>query len=237
MWTNLRAWSSTLPFFPHGKISQVPVSDIIAVLEKVFSARGLPEQIKVDNGRPFGEPHLTGLPRLAMWLISQGVEVVWNRPRTPQDNSKVERSQGTLGVWTEYENTKSTQELQTVLDREQYFYNYTFRDRRQANTTRIERHPGMEHSGRHYTPNEFKEENIANYVGKGSWVRLVSNGGQVCMAGEFFTVGSAYRKQLVSIRFDVEQRVWVASDLSGNEIMRSMTQIWTRWIKKIEGRT
>lgn len=57
------------------------------------------------------------------------------------------------------------------------------------------------------------------------------------MAGEFFTVGSAYRKQLVGIRFDVEQRVWVASDLSGNEIMRSMTQIWTRWIKKIEDRT
>lgn len=81
----------------------------------IFKNHGAPDWIKVDNGRPFGDPKLELIPPLALWLIGLGIKVIWNRPATPQDNAKVERSQGVMGRWTEYTKCKDTFELQDRL--------------------------------------------------------------------------------------------------------------------------
>lgn len=66
----------------------------------------------MDNGHPFGDPKLESVPVLALWLIAYGVPVIWNRPRKPTDNAKVERMQGTSGRWVEPEKCNSLIELQ-----------------------------------------------------------------------------------------------------------------------------
>jgi hypothetical protein len=55
----------------------------------VFKTFGVPSWIKVDNGRPLGDPQLEIIPPLALWLLCLGIKVIWNRPATPQDNAKV----------------------------------------------------------------------------------------------------------------------------------------------------
>lgn len=234
---SLRAWLLIRQFSPHGKISQVPVEQVRRAMICIFNKRGLPEQIKVDNGRPFGDPQREGLPMLALWLTGLGIKVIWNRPRTPQDNSKVERSQGTLSRWTEYGQTLSTTELQQILQREANFYNETFRDRRRDNTTRIERYPTMGSTGRAFNASDFGPQRIADFIAAGCWQRKVSKNGQVTIGGQRFSVGVRNAGQLLDVSFDAPQKVWIATNDAGAEIGRSPRKLWDEWIKKIRGVT
>ena len=61
-------------------------------MKQIFEQWGLPSYIRVDNGKPFGDPQRCSIPELGLWLIGLGIEVVWNRPRTPKDNATVERN-------------------------------------------------------------------------------------------------------------------------------------------------
>src|SRR3954468_9301443 len=86
-------------FFPHYHISEVEVTVLQQTMKQLFEQWGLPSYIRVDNGKPFGDPQRCSVPELALWLIGLGIEVVWNRPRTPKDNAKVERMQATTSRW------------------------------------------------------------------------------------------------------------------------------------------
>ena len=104
---NFQGWLYHRPFFPYKKISEVPLHEIQRALIVIFKSHGIPDWIKVDNGRPFGDPQMELIPPLALWLIGLGIQVIWNRPGTPQDNAKVERSQGVMARWTEYAKSKN----------------------------------------------------------------------------------------------------------------------------------
>ena len=82
-------------FFPQYHINEVDPVAVQKVLQQSFEQWGLPKSIKVDNGKPFGDPQRSSVPVLALWLIGLGVEVIWNPPRSPRANAKVERMQGT----------------------------------------------------------------------------------------------------------------------------------------------
>src|SRR3954468_7857520 len=86
-------------FSPHYHISEVQVSTVQQMMEQSFEQWGLPTHIRVDNGKPFGDPQRCSIPELALWLTGLGIEVIWNRPRTPKDNAKVERMQATTSRW------------------------------------------------------------------------------------------------------------------------------------------
>lgn len=203
----------------------------------IFNQRGMPEQIKVDNGRPFGDPQKEGLPTLALWLLGLGIVVIWNRPRTPQDNAKVERNQGVLGRWTEYKTTVSTKDLQRTLYREAQFYNTVFRDRRCNMTTRLERHPTMGHTGRSYAAELFEPQRVADFIATGSWQRKVSKNGQVHIGGQRFSIGKQHANQLLSVCFDAQHKVWIVKTDEGQELGRSPERLWPKWVKKIRGVT
>ena len=118
------------PFSPYKKICEVPLFRVQAALITIFKNWGVPQWLKVDNGRPFGDPRRETIPALALWLIALGIKVIWNRPRTPQDNAKVERSQGVLSHWTEFEKATDYFDLQIRLWKEADFHNYHFPLRR-----------------------------------------------------------------------------------------------------------
>lgn len=62
----------------------------------VFEKYGLPEQINVDNGNPWGNSKLLPYTALTVWLMQLGIRVTHSRPRHPQTNGKCERFHRTL---------------------------------------------------------------------------------------------------------------------------------------------
>jgi transposase InsO family protein len=66
------------------------------IMERAFSAYGLPEVIRSDNGPPFASASVTGLTRLSVWWIKLGVRPERIRPGKPQENGRLERLHRTL---------------------------------------------------------------------------------------------------------------------------------------------
>lgn len=196
----------------------------------IFKIRGVPKCIKVDNGRPFGDPKLTSISPLALWLIGMGIKVVWNRPATPQDNAKVERAQGVMGKWTDFQNCKDTFDLQVKLWKEADFYNYHFPIKRHRNKKRIEIFPQLEHTGKNWNPNDFKLNRVLLFIAKGQWERKVSKNGQVSIFGKRFSIGSSYKHQIVSFKLKPNKNVWCVFDAKG-QIIQEKPSSFT--VKKI----
>jgi hypothetical protein len=210
----------TRPFSPYKKISEVPIREIQHALISVFKIRGIPEWIKVDNGRPLGDPQLTLVPPLALWLIGCGINVIWNRPATPQDNAIVERSQGVMANWTHYSTCKDTFELQIRLWKEAEFHNLYFPIRRKGNKTRMELFPKLIHTGKAWNPADFDLNRILAFLAKGDWQRKVSTNGQFSFYAQQLSVGVKYKNQRVSIRLNPEKNQWDIFDEKG-EIIKS----------------
>ncbi len=80
-----------------------------------FARWGLPAQLRVDNGAPWGGWNDVP-PDLALWLLGLDVAVVWNRPRQSQGNAVIERAHGVGQRWVELATGRSPAELQARLD-------------------------------------------------------------------------------------------------------------------------
>lgn len=68
---------------------------------RLFSAYGLPEVLRTDNGVPFAQPNAMGrLGALAYWWARLGIRPEHTRPATPSDNGAHERFHKTLKAHT-----------------------------------------------------------------------------------------------------------------------------------------
>jgi hypothetical protein len=199
----------------------VPAGETQATLRRCFARRGLPQRIRVDNGTPWRSRG--DLPTgLELWLAGLGVEVRANPPRRPQDNGVVERSQGTGKRWAEPRRAASSEELQATIDamdrrqRESYPYH--------GRASRLAAHPDLEHSGRSY--DESREEEcwslerardlLAGYVVP----RRVDRGGMASVYGRNYYAGKAYAEQVVHVRYDPQQELWLFQDGEGHQLNR-----------------
>lgn len=70
--------------------TSLPASRVVRVLERLEQERGLPKQIRVDNG-----PELIA-EQFYAWCDSRGIEVVYIQPGKPQQNGFVERFNGSF---------------------------------------------------------------------------------------------------------------------------------------------
>jgi hypothetical protein len=169
---------------------------------------GSTPSIKADNGRPIGDPGLEVIPVLSLWLIGLGIPVCLNRPKMPQDNAKVERSQRTLANWTEYRKCKNVSDLQKKLTQETSFYNFHFPIRRWKNQKRIERFPNLKHTGQKWEEVTFELNRVLIFLSKGYWMRKVSSFGQISLYGVRYQVSSKYKGTLVSINLCSSTNQW-----------------------------
>jgi hypothetical protein len=190
-------------------------------LRLVFTRWGLPKRLRVDNGHPWGATG--GLPTgLSLWLAGLGVELVCNRPRRPEDNGVVERSQGTTKRWAEPASCKSVEELQRAVDREDHVQREVFPalDRR----SRREAFPGLLHSGRGYGPGWetvcWSLERALTWLANFAVRRKVSKDGKVSLYDRRHSVGQAFAGQEVVVCLSVETLEWVVATPEGTELRR-----------------
>lgn len=197
---------------------RVAVAAVRAVLRGWFARWGLPDQIRLDNGHPWGSASDLP-PDLVLWLLGLGVGPVWNAPGHKQGNAVVERGHGVCQRWVEPATCRDIAELQarldhvTALQRERYPY----RD----GASRLAVCPELAHSGRAYDPAaeaaRWDERRAWAWLGERVLHRRVDKVGRVSVANRALGVGRAWAGQAVTVRLAVVDGapVWRIRDAQG----------------------
>lgn len=205
-----------------------------SALITVFKRWGIPQWMKTDNGRPLGDPQRQIVPVLALWLIGLGIRLIWNRPRIPQDNAKVERFQGVLANWVEWKKCANPVQLQDRLWREATFHNFHYPVSRLGRKTRIEAFPDLRYSNRPYDPKQFNVQRVLDFLAKGHWKRSANKNGQITFWGKRMGVGSKYKYQQISIKMEAATNHWMLFDPQGRLIKKVPTRITAKKIWELD---
>jgi hypothetical protein len=182
---------------------------------------GRPKAYRVDNGTPWGNWNDLPTP-FALWLVGLGIELFWNDPCCPQQNPKIERSQGTGKRWGEPGRCHSVAQLQANLDEADRMQREEYPT--PAGPSRLELFPGLRHSGRPYTLGweeqtwslPLVEAHLAGYVA----IRKVGASGHVTVYDHGRYVGTQYAQQYVQVQYDPDRHQWIISDQEGRELRR-----------------
>jgi transposase InsO family protein len=215
-------------FSPQGYWGQVPDPAVQAALRQHFGRWGLPLAFRVDNGNPWG--NWSDLPTaLALWLVGLGVLIHYNDPCCPQQNGKVERSQGTGKRWAEPDRCQSVAELQAHLDEVDQIQREGYPA--VGGTSRLAAFPQLRHSGRRYTRRweqrtwslECVRQHLAGYV-----VSRVVNSGRVTLYDQRYYVGRAYNHRTLYVHFDPDDGLWIITDGEGRLVRQHPAREITR---------
>jgi transposase InsO family protein len=189
------------------------------MMQQSFEQWGLPKCIRVDNGKPFGDPQRCSIPELALWLTGLGIEVIWNRPRTPKDNAKVERMQATTSRWTEVEQCYSCTELQTKLDKAATVQREQYQVRRLGCKSRKELYPELWTNCRAYNhQTAFDVNRVTTYLSQLSFVRKVNKKGVFNFYAQRVYVGYSHNNKTLSLRYDTDSNRFRLMDESNTTI-------------------
>ena len=157
----------------------------------------------MDNGNPLGDPQRSSVPVMAIWLIAIGIQVIWNRSRSPRDNPKLERMQVTSSRWAEIEPCDSCTELQSRLDKAARVQTEQYPLRRMGNKNRKELYPALYNNSRTWSSNAFELGRVQQYLSsKVAFVRKVSKGGTINFYALCVYPGICYKNSYVYLRYD-----------------------------------
>lgn len=189
---------------------------------EAFIKWGLPQRIRLDNGHPFAHTRERDLPtNLALWVVALGIEPIFNRPYSPQQNGTVECMQRVSGYWATPESCATPQELQKRLDKVSFDHVHVYRSRAHGDRTRLERYPQLLTNPRRYKPGMEEVQRACNYLAQFVLRRKVFSNGRVSIAGFQWTVGLKYRGQQVSICFHPHKLCWQVFQSDGVGISES----------------
>jgi hypothetical protein len=216
-------------FSPPGFFTQVPATAVQAQFRVQFVRWGLPAWIRVDNGYPWG--NWNDLPTaLPLWLVGMDVGVHWNEPGHPEQNPKVERSQGTGSRWAEPWTCRSVDQLQQRFEQEDRIQRELYRA--VGGHSRLAAHPDLRHSGRRYSQTwerrHWDLERALQHLAQYQAVRRVSRSGHVRIYAHNYYVGTNYAGASVYVQLDPDIRAWVIADQAGTQIRQLPAQQLTR---------
>jgi hypothetical protein len=214
-----RCWAPA--FSPWSAFGQVPVAEVRTAVRQQFRRWGRPAAVRIDNGVPWGNWNDLPTP-FALWLIGLGIALFWNDPCCPQQNPKVERSQGTGKRWSEPGQCPSVAALQANLDVADRIQREVYPT--SGGASRMELFPTLRHSGRRYTLAWERrtwslatvEAHLAEYVA----IRKVGATGHVSVYDHGRYLGKAYQGQYVQVQYDPDRHQWLIADATGRELRR-----------------
>lgn len=182
-----------------------------------FEQWGRPQQIQFDHGQPWCSGR-NDLPSLfELWLVGLGIEVVWSRPRYPQDNGKVERSHRVTQAWSAHGDCQSLEQLQHHLDEVARVQRQLYPNR--AGLTRLERYPQLMQRLRPYEATlEDQIWSIARvhaYLAQGCWPRKVDASGRISLYNHNYTLHRRLKGQTIWVHFDPTTNAWTCWDNKG----------------------
>lgn len=211
--------------YPVRTVAQIDASQSTQDINKCFERWGLPEKIKIDNGRPFVNPHARKLPTLTiLWWIGLGIEVIQNPPKCPQDNGTVEKLQGTLCSWSNPKDCKNIKALQKRLNEESDFQRNHYRIPSKASKaykTRLEIHPELEQNKRVYNSELFDIQKVYDFLAQNVWVRTIRKKGDFKFNNSYFYIGKQFAHITVFITFDPIEKQWLFRQSDGTLIKTS----------------
>jgi transposase InsO family protein len=105
------------------EIAPATIDGVRPVFERAFRTHGLPFSIRCDNGAPFGSRGAGGLTRLSAWWLRLGIQPLFIRPASPQENGRHERMHRTLKAQTTRPAAGNRQEQQARFDAFRRHYN------------------------------------------------------------------------------------------------------------------
>lgn len=205
-------------FFPYGKISQVSSQAAQQALIKLFKQWGKPKSIRIDNGKPLGDPQRKSLPIIALWLEAIDITVIYNRPRRPTDNAKVERMQQTTKNWAEIKSCKDIDHLRQKLRQIIIIQREKFKVRRMKGKTRLQAFPKLLDNPNKYKRSDFNVKQAYSRLAQWSFVRRTSKIGQFTLYGQVYYLGKQYAKQNIIARFNAATVAWQIKDSQANVI-------------------
>ena len=217
-----------LLFFPQGKISQVTPEKAQEALIESFKQWGMPKSIRIDNGKPLAEPHRKSISEIALWLEGLGITVIFNRPRRPTDNAKVERIQQTSANWIEIDKIVDIKHLKKALSIVSNRHLNTYKVRRLENRTRADVFPNIHKNDRKYKAVVFNPTLAYQRLEKWIFSRKTSSIGQFSIYGQVYYLGKNYPKQIVTLKFDSENIQWIVKDDKGNFIKNIPAKNFTK---------
>jgi transposase InsO family protein len=88
-----------------------PTGELVQqALTELFRRQGVPEALLLDHGSPWwGASNGHGLTQLSIWLIRQGIRLIYGQRGHPQTQGKVERFHRTLAERTQQVGSPATQ--------------------------------------------------------------------------------------------------------------------------------
>lgn len=193
-------------------------------LRHCFAKWGIPKSIRVDNGKPLGDPQRKRIPELALWLIGLGISVIFNRPRKPTDNAKVERMQRTTQNWADIKNAPNGETLQSQLNDAIIIQRKFFKVRRLGGKTRLEVFPQILNNERTYINDInfekqiFDIQKVYQAIAKWQFIRQLSKTGQFSLYKQVYYIDYKKAKTYVVIKLNAEHLNWEISDTNGKII-------------------
>lgn len=208
------------------RVSKICPKTATRDINQSFKKWGVPQAIKIDNGRPFVIPNSRDVPTPTVyWWIGLGIKVIQNTPCRPQENGIVECLQGTMSSWANPKNQPNSQSLQKRLDEESDFQRKHYRIPSKKYKSRMELYPALENNKRVYSPKLFKMSRIYDYLSNKIWKRLIRKAGQISLFGKPVYIGTNYAGEEVTITFDPIEKQWLFRKLDGTLLKTSKIQV------------
>ena len=161
-------------------------------------------------------------PALALWLIGLGIAVRWIPPGRPQENGKVERTNGVAQQWAEPSACTSRAQLQARLDHEATIQRERYPSI--GGRSRAEAFPGLGHSGRTYRRVEERGmwdlAHVDRFLSGLTRYRRANARGAIWLYNAGRGLGRVHRGKEVCIGFEASSRAWIVHDLDGQELKR-----------------
>ena len=170
--------------------------------------------MRVDNGEPLGSPNTDTTTDLALWCIYHDIDMIWNKPRTPQMNGVVEKMQDTSQRWAEIDKALNIKDLQERLDSQAIVQREQFKVSRLKNQTRLAAYPEIVSAQRKWQPdaeNHSDINRVYDFLAKKTYTRKVSSAGQIGIFAQKFSIAKGFKdlkEKYVQVKFNPKNVSW-----------------------------